>query len=129
MSMTLDALIHDINGQIVNVEGLICELQEALGTLGTDACEAADLIEADTPEQPDDDEKEPEEGDYDDTDAYTAAMEKHEAAVAAADEIRERIDRMETLGGLLRDLENADQPEELEVTEYELGDAWAALSE
>lgn len=128
-TMTLDALIHDISGQLVNVEGLVYELQQALDTLSSDAAEAANLIEADTPEQPDDDEEEPEEGDYDDTDAYTAAMEKHAAAVAAADEIREKIDRMETLQELLRDLENADQPEELEVNEYELGDAFAALSE
>ena len=62
-------------------------------------------------------------------DAYTAAMEKYEAAVAAADEIREKIERTETLHGLLRDLENVDYPMDLEVNEYELGDAFAALNE
>ena len=127
--MTLDALISDISGQITHVEGLINGLQEALSTLSTDAAEAADLVEADTPEQPDDDDEEPEEGDYADTDAFKAALEKHQAAVAAADEIRERIANMEDLQELLRDLENADEPEELEVDEYELGDAFAALNE
>ena len=43
MSMTLDALIHDISGQLVNVEGLVYELQQALDTLSSDAAEAANL--------------------------------------------------------------------------------------
>ena len=127
--MTLDTLVN-ITGQITHIEGLICELQEAIETLTNDAREAADSLENDCPEQPDDDEEEePEEGDYADKKEYTAAMEKHEATIAAADKIRERIDRMETLEGLLRDLENTDYPMDLEVGECELEDAYSALNE
>jgi|TARA_R100000084_G_scaffold37668_1_gene15081 alkanesulfonate monooxygenase SsuD/methylene tetrahydromethanopterin reductase-like flavin-dependent oxidoreductase (luciferase family) len=126
--MTRD-MLNNITSQITDVEGLVYELREAMENLTNDAREAADALEEATPEQPDDDDEEPQKDDYADADAYTAAMEKHEAAVAAADEIREQIDRMETLGGLLRDLENANYPMDLEVDEYELGDAFAALNE
>ena len=140
--------LDDITGQLAHIEGLICELREALETLASDASEAADAIENDTPEEPD----EPEEpvwewalaayeepvwewalaayaDDEAAIEAHKAAMETHEAAVAANKKIRERIDRMETLAGLLRDLENADHPQELEVDECGLEDAYSALNE
>ena len=126
--MTNDGL-DNLSGQITNIEGIICDLREALETLTSDAREAADRIEADTPDEPDDDPDAPEEEEYDSEEEYTAAMEKHDEIVFAADKIRERIERMEDFQGLLRDLENVNYPMDLPVDEYELEDAFAALNE
>ena len=126
--MTRDEL-NDITGQMANVEGLIYELREALETLAADARAAADALEADTPDEPDDDPNAPEEGDYDSEEEFTQAVEEHDGIVSAADEIRERIERMNDLTALLRDLENVNYPMDLEVDEYGLEDAFAALND
>ena len=126
--MTRDEL-NDITGQMANVEGLIYELREALETLAADARAAADEVEEATPDEPDDDPNAPEEGDYDSEEEFTQAVEEHDGIVSAADEIRERIERMNDLTALLRDLENVNYPMDLEVDEYGLEDAFAALND